>query len=249
VFLLNMLVFVLIGMQLSDGVERMEDYPASTLVAYGVLLSAVAIAIRFAWVYAALYLPRKLSAALHRSETAPHTAEFFIMSWCGMRGIVSLVAALALPVALADGTPFPHRDAIIFFTFVIIAVTLVLQGLTLPALIRRLRVGSDWSLREEQANARNAMSKAAMAAIDALAHQDSIAPDLAGRISAEFAEKNAADADTAVSEEQAELARRLRRAAIGAERQALIRIWRENQISDDVLHEFEEELDYKESHL
>jgi CPA1 family monovalent cation:H+ antiporter len=201
-------------------------------------------------VYAALYAPRKLSASLRKSETAPPEAEFFIMSWCGMRGIVSLAAALALPLTLADGTPFPYRDVIIFFTFAIIAVTLVLQGLTLPALIRRLRVGIDWSLREEQENARNAMSKAAIAAIDALAHLEGVAPDLAGRISAEFAEKNAAgDAGASVSEHQAKFARRLRHAAINAERQELIRVWRENQISDNVLHEFEEELDYKESHL
>jgi monovalent cation/hydrogen antiporter len=249
VFLLNMLVFGLIGIQLSDSIARLEGYPAARLIADGALLSAVAIIVRFAWVYAALYLPRKLSAALRRSEAAPPAAEFFIICWCGMRGIVSLAAALALPIALADGTPFPHRDLLIFFTFVVIAVTLVLQGLTLPALIRRLRVGVDWSLREERANARNAMSRAAMAAVDAMAHQEKVAPDLAGRISAEFAEKNAADAGTAVSEDQAELARRLRCAAIEAERLALIRVWRESQISDDVLHEFEEELDYKESHL
>jgi CPA1 family monovalent cation:H+ antiporter len=250
VFLLNMLVFVLIGMQLSGSVARLEGYPAAKLMADGALLSAVAIIVRFAWVYAALYLPRKLSASLRRSEAAPPEAEFFIMSWCGMRGIVSLAAALALPIALADGTPFAHRDVIIFFTFVIIAVTLVLQGLTLPALIRRLRVGIDWSLREEQENARNTMSKAAIAAIDALAQQEGVAPDLAGRISAEFAEKNAAgDAHASTSANHAELARRLRHAAINAERQELIRIWRGNQISDDVLHEFEEELDYKESHL
>jgi Na+/H+ antiporter len=250
VFLLNMLVFVLIGMQLSGSVARLGHYSVATLLADGALLSAVAIMVRFAWVYSALYLPRRLSAVLRRSEAPPPEAEFFIMSWCGMRGIVSLAAALALPVALADGTPFPYRDVIIFFTFVIIAATLVLQGLTLPALIRRLRVGVDWSLREEQGNARNAMSKAAIAAVDALARQESAAPDLAGRISAEFAEKNAAgDADAAVSEDRAALARRLRHAAIKAERQELIRIWRESQISDDVLHEFEEELDYKESHL
>jgi CPA1 family monovalent cation:H+ antiporter len=250
VFVLNVLVFVLIGMQLSGGVARLEGHSAASLAADAVLLSAVAIAVRFAWVYAALYLPRKLGAALQGSAAAAPEAEFFIMGWCGMRGIVSLAAALALPVALADGTPFPQRDAIIFFTFAVIAATLVLQGLTLPALIRRLSVGIDWSLQEERANARNAMSKAAIVAIDALAHGEGVAPDLAGRIGAEFAEKNAAgDADASVSEEHAALARRLRHAAVNAERQALVRIWRENQISDDVLHEFEEELDYKESNL
>jgi CPA1 family monovalent cation:H+ antiporter len=249
VFLLNMLVFVLIGMQLSGSVARLTQYPAAVLLAYGLLLSAAAILVRFAWVYSALYLPRKLSAALRRSEAPPHEAEFFIMSWCGMRGIVSLAAALALPVALADGSPFPYRDVIIFFTFAVIAVTLVLQGLTLPFLIRRLRVGADWSLQAEQGNARNAMSRAAIAAIDALAQRESVAPDLAGRISAEFAEKNAGgDADASVSEDHAIVARRLRHAAIHAGRQELIRIWRDNEISDDVLHEFEEQLDYKEAH-
>jgi CPA1 family monovalent cation:H+ antiporter len=249
VFLLNMLVFVLIGMQLSDSVARQEGYPVVRLIVDGILLSAVAIAVRFAWVYSALYLPQRLSASLRRKEATSSGAEFFIMSWCGMRGIVSLAAALALPAALADGMPFPYRDVIIFFTFVIIAVTLVLQGLTLPALIRRLRVGADWSLQEEQTNARNAMSRAAIVAIDALAKQEGVAPDLAGRVGAEFAEKNAAAAAADGQESDAGHARRLRYAAINAERQELIRIWRENQISDEVLHEFEEELDYKESHL
>jgi len=205
VFLLNMLVFVLIGLQLSESVARIEGYSAVRLLGDGVLLSAVAILVRFAWVYAALYLPGRLGAALGGDKVAPE-GEFFIMGWCGMRGIVSLAAALALPLALADGTPFPYRDAMIFFTFAIIAVTLVLQGSTLPVLIRRLRVGKDWSLQEERENARNAMRRAA------------------------------------------DLAQGARHDAIDAERQELIRIWRDNEISDEVLHEFEEELDYRESH-
>ena len=195
VFLLNVLVFVLIGMQLSGVVARLEGYSAASCMTDGAVLSAVAIAVRFAWVYSALYLPRACAPRFARARPRP-PAEFFIMGWCGMRGIVSLAAALALPVALGDGTPFPYRDLLIFFTFVIIAVTLVLQGLTLPVLIRRLRVGADWSLHDENRNARNAMSKAAIAAIDALAHRESVAPDLAGRISAEFAEKIAAPAPT-----------------------------------------------------
>jgi monovalent cation/hydrogen antiporter len=222
VFLLNMLVFVLIGLQLSESVARIEGYSAARLLGDGVLLSAVAILVRFAWVYAALYLPRALSASLRRSEAAQPKAEIFIMGWCGMRGIVSLAAVLALPLALADGTPFPYRDAMIFFTFVVIAVTLVLQGSTLPALIRRLRVGKDWSLQEERDNARNAMRKAAAGVSGALAP----------------AEGPAAPGP----------AQRIRNATIDAEREELIRIWRDSQISDEVLHEFEEELDYRESH-
>ncbi|MEO8145726.1 MAG: Na+/H+ antiporter [Betaproteobacteria bacterium] len=250
VFSLNTLVFMLIGMQLSESVARLGGVSAGRLLADGALLSAVAIAVRFGWVYAALYLPSRLAALLRPGAPPPPESEYFIMSWCGMRGIVSLAAALALPASLADGTPFPSRDVIILFTFAVIAATLVLQGLSLPVLIRRLRVGTDWSLRQEQENARNAMSTAAIAAIAALARGEGIAPELAGRISAEFAEKNVAgDADASVTEEHASLARRLRDAAINAERQALIRIWRESQISDDVLRKFEEQLDYKESHL
>ena len=251
VFLLNTLVFVLMGMQLSGIVERLQGYSALQLLSAGALLSAVAIAVRFAWIYPAVYLPSAMRAVLGRRTAGPPEAEYFIMSWCGMRGIVSLAAALALPVALGDGTPFPYREPIIFFTFVVIAVTLVLQGLSLPLLIRRLHVGTDWSLHEEQANARSAMSTAAIAAIDTLARTEKAAPDLAGRISAEFAEKVASSdhPDAPMSEQEAGLAQRLRHAALMAEREALIKIWRENQISDEVLHQFEEALDHQEAHL
>jgi CPA1 family monovalent cation:H+ antiporter len=250
VFLLNALVFVLMGMQLSLIVARPEGESVLQLVVAGALLSAVAIAVRFAWICPALYLPGAVSAMLRRHTPAPPAAEFFIMSWCGMRGIVSLAAALALPVALGDGSPFPHRDLIIFFTFVVIAVTLVLQGVSLPALIRRLHVGTDWSVHEEQKNARSALTNAAIAAVDELAQREGAAPELAGRISAEFAEKAAnSGPDAPMSEQDAGLAQRLRHAALKAERQELIRIWRENQISDRVLHQFEEDLDYQEAHL
>jgi len=250
VFLLNTFVFGLMGLQLSGIVERMHGYATVQLAAAGALLSAAAVAVRFAWIYPALYLPRAIGSILGRGVPRPPGAEYFIMSWCGMRGIVSLAAALALPAALGDGTPFPYRDQIIFFTYIVITVTLVIQGLSLPSLIRQLHVGTDWSVKEEQAQARAAMSKAAIAAIDELARKENAAPDLAGRISAEFAEKVAdSHAGAPMSKRDALLAQRLRRAALVAERQELIRIWRENRISDDVLHQFEESLDYREGHL
>jgi CPA1 family monovalent cation:H+ antiporter len=250
VFLLTSLVFILIGLQLSGIVGRLTGYSATELVFYGTLVSAVAIAVRFAWIYPATYLPRMLSARLRELDPAPPEAALFIMSWCGMRGIVSLAAALALPLALDGGAPFPGRDLIIFLTFVVIAVTLVLQGLSLALLIRVLRVGTDWSEHEEEQHARFALGKAAIAAIGELAAKENVPAEMAERIRAEFAEKvRIAPPGGQVLSGGADVAKRLRSAAIRAERQELIRIWRENKISDDVLHRLEEDLDYQESHL
>ena len=250
VFLLNSLIFMLIGIQLSEVVARLSGYSAAQLCLYGVFISVVAITVRFAWVYPATYLPRAMSSALREREPAPAEGEVFIMSWCGMRGIVSLAAALALPVVLMNGEPFPQRDLIIFLTFVVIAVTLVVQGLSLPPLIRRLKVGADWSLHDEHQRARIALGAAALAAIDELAQRERMSAELAARVRAEFADKiERAFADGPAVERDSELARRLRQAAIQAERRELIRIWRESQISDDILHHIEEDLDYQESHI
>jgi CPA1 family monovalent cation:H+ antiporter len=250
VFLLSSLVFILIGLQLSGIVGRLTGHSAMELVFYGTLVSAVAIAVRFAWIYPATYLPYLLSARRRERDPAPPEAELFIMSWCGMRGIVSLAAALALPLLLNEGQPFPSRDLIIFLTFVVITVTLVLQGLSLAPLIRTLRVGTDWSGHEEEQHARFALGKVAIAAIDELAAKEKVPAEMAERIRAEFAEKiRIAPPGGHVLSGGADLAGRLRSAAIRAERQELIRIWRENKISDDVLHHLEEDLDYQESRL
>jgi Na+/H+ antiporter len=251
VFLLNSLVFILIGVQLSEIVARLTDYSVAQLFFYGTFVSAVAIAVRFAWVYLATYLPLVFRALLGRTALPPAEGEVFIMGWSGMRGIVSLAAALALPQTLDDGNAFPERDLIIFLTFVVIAVTLVLQGLTLKPLIRRLKVGQDWSLQEEHQRANMALGKAAIAAIDAVAAEEGTPDGLAERIRAEFAEKItlAVPGGLVLSHSGADVARRLRAAAVRAERQELIRLWRENQISDEVLHHMEKDLDYQESRI
>lgn len=248
VFLLNSLIFILIGIQLSAILSRLSGYSGRDLFLYGMLVSMVAIAVRFLWIYPATYLPRLLNARFRERNPAPPEAELFIMSWCGMRGIVSLAAALALPRELISGDPFPQRDLIIFLTFVVIAVTLVLQGLTVAPLIRRLKVGTDWSVQEEEQRARLAMGKAAIAAIDGMAQKESVPEEVAERIRAEFAEQvTVAVGPGVVLSPGVNLVKRLRQAAIRAERQELIRIWRANQISDEVLHRIEESLDYQES--
>lgn len=247
VFLLNSLIFILIGLQLSHVHERLAGYSLAQLLSWGLLISVVAIAVRFAWIFPAMHLPRLLIPALRRDEAPPVRNELFIMGWCGMRGIVSLAAALALPLTLADGSLFPHRDLIIFITFMAIAVTLVVQGLSLPRLIRALHVGSDWRMASEERHARHALSEAAIATIDKIAADEQVPADLLARLRIEFAERTLATDE--LMAEQYVLTRRMRLAAIQAERQALISIWRDNQISDDVLHHIEEDLDYRESHL
>jgi CPA1 family monovalent cation:H+ antiporter len=126
----------------------------------------------------------------------------------------------------------------------------VVQGLTLPPLIRRLKVAADWGIHEEEHRAKVAMTHAAMEAIDAEARRGAIAGDIAERIRAEFAEKVTLDVPgREVARAAVDPAKQLRRVAIEAERRELIRVWRENQISDEVLHALEEDLDYQESRL
>ncbi|OHC72306.1 MAG: Na+/H+ antiporter [Rhodocyclales bacterium RIFCSPLOWO2_02_FULL_63_24] len=251
VFLLNSLIFMLIGMQMSDVVAGLVGrYSAAELARIGLFVSTVAIGVRFVWVYPVAFLPRWLSGNLREQEPKPRKRELFIISWCGMRGIVSLAAALALPLTLPGGEAFPHRDLIIFLTFFVIAATLVGQGLTLTSLIRKLEVGSDWSLHDEQQRVRAAMSSAALAAIDRMLAAEGAPVEWADQLRAEIADRIALAAPDGLElTPRTELVKRLRHAAIKAERRELIRLWRDNEIGDEVMHHLEEILDYQEAHL
>jgi CPA1 family monovalent cation:H+ antiporter len=251
VFLLNSLIFMLIGMQMSDVIASLGGrYTTLELAGLGSFVSVVAIGVRFLWVYPVAYLPRWLSGNLREQEPKPRKRELFIISWCGMRGIVSLAAALALPLTLPGGEPFPHRDLIIFLTFFVIAATLVGQGLTLAPLIRRLKVGSNWSLQDEQRQVRAAMGSAALAAIDEALAAEGAPAEWADQLRAEITDRIALAAPDGLElTPRTELVKRLRHAAIQAERRELIRLWRENEISDEVMHHLEEILDYQQAHL
>jgi len=250
VFMLNCLIFMLIGIQMSDVVDNLSRYSVGQLIGWGLWVSAIAILVRFAWVYPVAFLPRWLSGSLREREPALRKRELGIISWCGMRGIVSLAAALALPTRLPNGMPFPHRDLIIFLTFFVIAITLIGQGLSLPVLIRRLKVGSNWSLEAEQQRVRVTMSAAALAAVDAAIAAENAPPEWAARLRAEIAGRVEQLApEGAAPSPQAALEARLRRAAILAERRELIRLWRDNEIGDEVLRHIEEILDYQEAQL
>ena len=250
VFILNSLIFILIGLQMTATIENLGHYTIWQLLGLGSVVTLVATAVRFAWVYPVAWLPRWLSGSLHESEPAPRKRELFVISWCGMRGIVSLAAALALPMTLPDGRAFPQRDLIIFLTFFVIAATLIGQGLTLGYFIRKLKVGSDWSLEEEQQQVRAAMSAAALAAIDAIIKQEKAPSEWADPLRAEIIDRIAIAAPDGLEHTpRTVLLAQLRHAAIRAERRELIRLWRNNEISDEVMHHLEEILDYQEAHL
>ena len=135
------ILFLLTGLQASGmgGGLRGDDW--ADLATAAVLVNAVVIVARFAWVYPATYLPRMLSPGLRRSDPSPPWQSTFVVGFVGIRGVVSLAAALSIPVMVGDA-PFPHREMILFVTFSVIVVTLVGQGSLLPALIRRLGLGN-----------------------------------------------------------------------------------------------------------
>lgn len=248
VFMLNSLVFILIGLQMSHVLENLAHYSSQQLLLLGLAISVVAMLVRFVWVFLLAYLPRSVSGSLRPDDPAMSKPELLIVSWCGMRGIVSLAAALALPVSLPGGAPFPQRDLVIFLTFFIIAATLIGQGLSLPTLIRRLKVGTDWDIHAEQQQARSAMSTAALAAIDAMVQAQKLPKALADTLRLEISDHIVQAApDGLEPTPRYELLKQLRHTAIVAERRELIRLWRANEISDEVLRHLEEILDYREA--
>lgn len=144
IFLLNGLVFILIGLQLPAILSAVEDYTLDQLVVYGLIISAVTIIVRIIWIYPTVYISATLRR-LHDKDGAPDlnarlVKELLVIGWAGMRGVVSLASALALPLMLPNGNAFPERNVVLFITFIVILVTLVLQGLTLPFLVRYLGV-------------------------------------------------------------------------------------------------------------
>ena len=172
VFTLNGLVFILIGLQLPTILDTLAASRTFAEVAsWAVIVSVTVIVVRMVWVFPGTYLPGLLSARVRAREVQPQPRNVLIVGWAGMRGVVSLAAALALPLKVDSGAPFPERDLVIFLTFSVILATLVGQGLSLPWLIRRLGVGDDGSADHEELHAREAAINAALSRLDGLAEE------------------------------------------------------------------------------
>jgi Na+/H+ antiporter len=165
VFVANALLFLLLGIQLHGIASAVfRDHPWQTVALSTIAVNVVVIVVRFAWIMATEYLPIVGGSSEHAEPDWKHA---LIASWSGLRGAVSLAAALAIPATLAHGSPFPNRDLIIFLTFTVIAVTLVGGGLTLPMLITRLNIGE--SCEEEERDLQRALAGASQAALQRIA--------------------------------------------------------------------------------
>ncbi|MDQ3016758.1 MAG: Na+/H+ antiporter [Bacteroidota bacterium] len=140
VFLLNGVVFILIGLQLPFILRSISENSLPQIIGYGLIISLVTILIRIIWVFPGTYLPRMLSKKIRKNEPYPNWKGVFIVAWSGMRGVVSLAAALSIPLTIGAGSSFPFRNEILLITFIVILVTLVLQGLSLPFLIKKLNI-------------------------------------------------------------------------------------------------------------
>ncbi|HEY4026410.1 MAG TPA: Na+/H+ antiporter [Candidatus Dormibacteraeota bacterium] len=171
-FVLNGLVFILIGLQLPAVIDGLAGQPVPRLVATAGIITLAVIVTRFVWVFPATYVPRFLSAAIRRRDPYPGWRNVVVIAWTGMRGVVSLAAALSLPLTVRGGAPFPGRDLILLVTFSVILVTVVLQGLSLPVLLRRLGVAADGSAMQEELEARTRSMEAAVARLDELAGEE-----------------------------------------------------------------------------
>ncbi|MBC8124012.1 MAG: Na+/H+ antiporter [Gemmatimonadaceae bacterium] len=250
-FVFNGLAFILIGLQLPYILDNLGGRSLSTLLGYAALVSVVVIGVRLLWVFPATYLPRLLVPGLAERDPIPPWQPVFLLGWTGMRGVVSLAAALALPTVTATGQPFPERDLILFLSFAVILVTLVLQGLSLPPLIRFLGLADDGSGEREERLGRRQAAEAALVRIEKIAlerpeHEDS--PVLRRMREQYLARLRLFESEEEAIEELYEQMRsevELQHEVLAAERALVVRLRNEGAISDEALMKIERELDFE----
>jgi len=254
-FILNGIVFVLIGLQLPYVVAGIRgEYGLRTLLEYGAIFSVILIALRMIWVFPAVKIASSLRRWTGHMEKQPQPREIFVIGWTGMRGVLALAAAISVPATLASGTPFASRNLIVFLAFCVILVTLVVQGLTLPSLIRILGLAGATGMSVEEKEARRIALEEAISYLEEGRKQRGDGffhafDDLLDRYQHRLAlvktghdeedEKNGAGTYRQVIE--------VAEGAVRAERRAIIRLRDEGRISDDVLRTMERELDLEES--
>jgi Na+/H+ antiporter len=238
--LLNALLFTLIGLQLPIIVDGLSGYSWGELIWYAGLVSVSVVAVRLLWILVATRLGWESK---------------LVVAWAGMRGAVSLAAALAIPLTTDAGAQFPQRDLIVFLTFSLILATLVVQGLTLPALIKGLGIEDDRLEEKEDTKARIYAAEAALARLQELLDEDWVRDQTAERLRglydfrrSRFQARYDGEEDAPIEQQSSDF-QRLRRELLDAERQAVLQLRREGHISDDVMRRVVRDLDLEEARL
>jgi monovalent cation/hydrogen antiporter len=255
-FVLNGFVFVLIGLQLPFVLAGIREYSMKQLILYGALFSAIVIVLRLLWMFPGAYLAHLIrTRILHQDVQRPSARQIFVVGWTGMRGVVALAAAISLPETLADGSAFPQRNLILFLTFCVIFVTLVLQGLTLPPLIRLLGLASAGGDNREEDEARRIIASSALAHLEEVRGQDlpeftAVYDDISKRYTRRLASlsKESAD-DDGMSAKEMDRYRAVWKELLREERKTAVRLRNDGRINDEVLRKLEHELDLSETRL
>jgi monovalent cation/hydrogen antiporter len=249
VFLLNAVLFVLVGLQLPNLVAQLGDVPVGTVVASAVAVSAAVILVRLAWQHTIVFVIRALDRRASQRARRGGWQGRTIVGWAGMRGAVSLAAALSLDEA------FPQRDLIVFLTFCVIFATLVLQGLSLPWLLRMLDVHDDGADGQEELRARLTATKAALRRLEELGEAEWTRDDTIERMRAlyEYRKRRLAARAGKLEddgyEDRSFAYQTLVREVLEAQRREIVRLRNEGTISNDVMHRIERELDLEDQRL
>lgn len=258
-FLLNGFVFILIGLELPVIMEGLENYSIRETIYYALIISAIVIVIRIVLVYLSTFIPRLLSRRIREQEKNPGLKLPFVIGWAGMRGVVSLASALAIPLLTDDGKDFPHRNLILFITFVVILATLVFQGLTLPLFIRLLKVEEiDEHIPEEEQieSIRLDLAKRCITYLDNNYSYEMEQYETIARIKDQLASSITAAEDTGQQKEKKQafktvraLYRKIMLELVALRREGLSRHRLEKHYDDEVIRIMESNLDLEEARL
>jgi monovalent cation/hydrogen antiporter len=251
-FILNGVVFVLIGLQFPVIRTSIHEYGIQQVLMDGAIFSLLLILLRLAWVYPGAHLAHWVQDGISKRILRPvNPRETFVVGWTGMRGVISLAAAMALPMVLMDGSPFPHRNAIVLLTYCVILVTLVAQGLTLPMLVRWLGLAGGDGPNCEELEARRIVTSAAVKHLEeAKASDEDRWQEIYDDLTHHYRHKLASLHDE--NHEHAQLHNHfvdLSLETIQIERETAIRLRNQGRINDVVLRKIERELDLSEARL
>jgi monovalent cation/hydrogen antiporter len=254
-FVLNAVLFTLVGLELRPIVGGIANHSVDRLLLYAAVVSGAVVGTRAAWSWTAANLQWRILPFVRDPERLPSNGALAVLSWSGMRGAITLAAALALPLTTSAGSPFPQRNLVVYLAFAVIVVTLVVQGLTLPVLVRAVHLPTDPGDGDEETLAWLEATEAGLARLEELAGEEWAHDEVVNRMRDVYGFRRARYSARADGEKDYKLekrsraSRRVRRELLDAEREALVALRREGRISDAVERRVRRELDFEDARL